>query len=294
MGEPETKKPGVMAGAGRTGSVLILVLWVLVLIGFLAQEYLVHNRGKAALALTSRQDFETDLAIDSLLSLLDSGNWPQQKQEGEQQAKSGEWISLSPANVALWAKMEDESGRHDLNSVSEDKIREVIRVMMGTEETGRADEITDAILDWRDDDDLTHEHGAEKEAYEAMDAGYLPANGPFKTLTELLMVKGVYPDIFWGNPLARMQESLESGVEAELLEAEDSVPKVDSLVDGFTIFSKNTWRISVLIPGNFKAYFFGVYFVSRARNGKWDVTARLTAWLTPPEKDEDSSSSPNG
>jgi len=52
-----------------------------------------------------------------------------------------------------------------------------------------ADSIADAILDWRDVDDVARPHGAEREWYEA--AGKpIPRNGPFESTDEIRLVRG--------------------------------------------------------------------------------------------------------
>jgi competence ComEA-like helix-hairpin-helix protein len=59
-------------------------------------------------------------------------------------------------------------------------------------------EIVTAILDWRDDDNAVTPGGAEAEYYVSLRPPYLPRNGPFQTTRELLMVRGVSRDLFFG------------------------------------------------------------------------------------------------
>lgn len=59
-----------------------------------------------------------------------------------------------------------------------------------------AERVTQAILDWRDDDDLPRINGAEREQY--LDAGMpvLPANRAFDSVDELRHVMGMTDDLF--------------------------------------------------------------------------------------------------
>ena len=57
-----------------------------------------------------------------------------------------------------------------------------------------------AIIDWRDPDSIPAPGGAEHEYYTALPQPYLPRNGPFQTLGELLLVRGVTPAMFFGGP----------------------------------------------------------------------------------------------
>jgi general secretion pathway protein K len=58
--------------------------------------------------------------------------------------------------------------------------------------------IADSILDWRDEDDLHHLNGAESKYYESLPEPYECKNGDFDSVEELLLVKGITPEIFYG------------------------------------------------------------------------------------------------
>ncbi len=61
-----------------------------------------------------------------------------------------------------------------------------------------------AIVDWRDSDDVPGTQdgsiGAESEYYLALDTPYQPKNGPFDTVDELLLVRGITPTLLYGEP----------------------------------------------------------------------------------------------
>ena len=59
------------------------------------------------------------------------------------------------------------------------------------------EEIADAIIDWRDSDDMISGAGVESGYYEGLTYGYVAQNGPFRTLRELLLVKDVTEDLFY-------------------------------------------------------------------------------------------------
>jgi DNA uptake protein ComE-like DNA-binding protein len=61
---------------------------------------------------------------------------------------------------------------------------------------GMTDETADSILDWLDEDDETREQGAEIDYYSGV--GYKCKNGPLDTIEELLLVKGITPDLLFG------------------------------------------------------------------------------------------------
>ena len=91
----------------------------------------------------------------------------------------------------------DEGGKIHLNRVNEATLRRVF-TNLGVEEHQRA-VLVDSIMDWRDQDDLHRANGAEKDDYYGqLSPPYSPKNGPFDMVEELLWVRGVTPDLFYG------------------------------------------------------------------------------------------------
>jgi DNA uptake protein ComE-like DNA-binding protein len=68
---------------------------------------------------------------------------------------------------------------------------------------GMTVDVADAILDWIDPDDEPREYGAEIDYYSGLVPPYTPANGPLKTIEELLLVRGVTPDLLFGRDVNR-------------------------------------------------------------------------------------------
>ncbi|MEM8910246.1 MAG: type II secretion system protein GspK [Planctomycetota bacterium] len=63
---------------------------------------------------------------------------------------------------------------------------------------GMDESIADAILDWIDEDTEPRPLGCEDEYYNALPAPYAAANGPLSTVEELLLVRGVTPQLLFG------------------------------------------------------------------------------------------------
>ncbi len=83
----------------------------------------------------------------------------------------------------------DEEGRLNVNSTSAD---ELVRL------DGMTPDVAASIIDWRDEDNQVTPGGAEADYYLAMRRPYLPRNGPIQTIRELLMVRGVTPELLLG------------------------------------------------------------------------------------------------
>jgi len=65
-------------------------------------------------------------------------------------------------------------------------------------DSGDSATIEDSILDWLDPDDASHLSGTESDFYLTMPRPYFAKNGPIDDLAELLLVRGVTPEIYWG------------------------------------------------------------------------------------------------
>ena len=245
---------GFTLNTGKRGSALIIVLWSLVLISFLAGEYLDHNRTKSSLAENAWNSLEDKMAVASALNLFATDSWPIPDQDYEE----GVWTRFSPTGVQLYVKVENESNRIDINAAGDSRIKEKVLEILGDELWDEADQISDAILDWRDSDPLIRTHGAETTQYDSQ--GFKPANGPFKVFTELLLVRGVTPALFWGNPMGEISTKGEDITEST----------TPSLLDEFTIYSKNTKRIGIVIPGKKEGYSFIIAFLEK-KNGRWSI-----------------------
>jgi len=62
-----------------------------------------------------------------------------------------------------------------------------------------ASALLNAIMDWIDSDEDERDYGAEEGYYLSLDKPYKPRNAPIGSLEELLLVRGMTNDIFYGN-----------------------------------------------------------------------------------------------
>ncbi|MFW6170952.1 MAG: general secretion pathway protein GspK, partial [Planctomycetota bacterium] len=98
----------------------------------------------------------------------------------------------------------DESARLNINALAEiDKLPSVDGrdLLMGL--PGMTEDVADAILDWMDEDEEAREYGCESEYYQGLDPPYHAKNGPLDTLEELMLVRGVTPELLFGSDTNR-------------------------------------------------------------------------------------------
>lgn len=131
-----------------------------------------------------------------------------------------EGIPFEPLNNAIMrASISDEYGKLNLNALMDytqmppaerqplsNALREFFANRLALAEsasadTARADMIVDAILDWMDygDDEETRPEGAENDYYMSLENPFPCKNGPFDSIEELLLVKGMTPEVYYGN-----------------------------------------------------------------------------------------------
>ncbi|KPK82646.1 MAG: hypothetical protein AMJ81_09660 [Phycisphaerae bacterium SM23_33] len=82
----------------------------------------------------------------------------------------------------------DHASRVDLNAADEKQLSQLAEL---------TESQVDAILDWRDGDDQARPGGAEGGFYQHLKFPYQIRNGPFRTLHELLLVRGIDEPTFY-------------------------------------------------------------------------------------------------
>ena len=93
-------------------------------------------------------------------------------------------------------RLESGRGRIDINQAS-DMVLASMFDSLGLDQDSR-NRLVDSILDWRDGDDIPHLYGAEIADYDAVNGRRLPANDVFRFVDDILFVKGMTPELFYG------------------------------------------------------------------------------------------------
>ncbi len=99
----------------------------------------------------------------------------------------------------------DESSKLNLNTATAAQLMILVSAAAGDDSEFDAEEIVGAILDWRDSDNNSRSQTGESEAlyYRDLDRPYQIKNGPFDTVEELLLVKGVTGQLLYGEDFDR-------------------------------------------------------------------------------------------
>ncbi len=92
----------------------------------------------------------------------------------------------------------DEGGKLNINSmIALDPTGEILYATL-MKLPNMTSEVADAIVDWVDGDDVARATGAESSEYSSLPNPYKAKNGPLNSLDELLLVKGVFPEMLYG------------------------------------------------------------------------------------------------
>ena len=177
---------------GQEGMALIIVLWLVVLLSVMAAGHARNVHTDTMLA--SRQlefakarawaEAGVHHAIIELLAQNSAREWP----------VNGTINTVNIHGHDVGIAIRDATGLVDLNAATADLLAALLGAT-GTDEAWQQ-ETVDAILDWRDGDNLRHLNGAEDNDYLAAGLVWTARDDAFATIDELKYVLGMRQDIF--------------------------------------------------------------------------------------------------
>lgn len=201
----------------QSGSVLILVLWALFFLGALAVAVGSHVSAALSAARYARGELHAGLLARAgmeraIAEVIDNPtNWSGITEDEFRSdellfRENGEleggvysvyyvFVSTNGNTSVTNFGVACEGSRLNINRAGHSKLTAVFRERAGLAEDDAA-AIASSIKDWRDKDDVALTGGAENAYYLGLSAGYPCANGPFRRPEELLLVKGVTPEVY--------------------------------------------------------------------------------------------------
>jgi general secretion pathway protein K len=216
--------------ANQRGVALLLVLWIFMILGVLALDFARYMRDDAMAAVNFADETR---GYYIALAGMNRAIWEaeQRLEDGEQDTNAptidpdealeekykvppdGDWHDGNFAGGGWSVRVVDEASRLSLNRMATDRYapslrRIVTNILTGGESTEGLDRqgeiivntVVDSILDWRDEEDeLKHgPRGAESAYYLKLRPPYRARNGKFESPEELLLVRGVTSELFYG------------------------------------------------------------------------------------------------
>jgi general secretion pathway protein K len=185
-------QPATIAPRHQRGIAFVLVMWVIAMLSVLLGSFALVARTEG---LQSRHLFDTTTARYAAEAGLNLAIFGLSKSDPQQKwVADGRPYTFMFDDAEVEISITDDSGKIDINAADAVSLKNLF-VGAGVEEA-KAEELADAIQDWRDPDDLTSLHGAERDDYRAVGLPYSPRNAPFETLSEIQQVYGMTYDLY--------------------------------------------------------------------------------------------------
>jgi general secretion pathway protein K len=208
---------------GEKGFALIIVMIVITVLGILAGTFAYSMKVESRLAANANSDSELQWLGRSGVELARYvlGQSMGQPYTSLNQIWAGGPGGLNESNSVLAeisldnnqlgggvfsVKIRDMERKFNINVADQEVLTRALAII-GVEAT-ESPVVVDSILDWRDPDDNPHLSGAESDYYLALTPPYFAKNGPIDDLSELLLVQGVTPALYWGPAAAAHAEQL--------------------------------------------------------------------------------------
>ncbi len=177
------------------GTVLILTMWVLFMLTLLALGIKSHvdsqvfTAGVVRNQLQGRYLARAGASMATWVVRQDTNDWDA---VGEPWTREG--THRESVGVVNWT-LQDEESRLNINRSGGELLKNFLQ-LVGERSEEEATVLAASIIDWRDEDDVTREGGAESDYYQARVPGYTARNHAFANRYELLLVKGIDNELF--------------------------------------------------------------------------------------------------
>lgn len=203
LASPSARKslPRVRVGGRQGGIALMLVLWVITLLTIIAVGMTATQRTEINLAANQVASASFRAQADAAIQFT-ALNLLTQPPGATDEDTLDTRVWVPDGLPRIWAfgeqvfeiRIINEASLIDLNAANRDLL---LALFMAVPPLGAEPEsLVDAILDWRDEDDLHLANGAEDSDYQAADLPYGAKDGPFDSLEELQQVLGFNKDLY--------------------------------------------------------------------------------------------------
>ena len=178
------------------GMVLISVLWVILVLSLVSFSLASAVRVEVSAA---QHAFDSERAFFMAKGVVEVvyGRFSKKEEfpaDSPVRLEKGEYVFPFESGEAR-VRFESAGGLIDINAASDILLASLFDSLGVTQE--QRNRLVDSVLDWRDADDIPHLYGAEVSDYPAQPM--VPRNGDFKTVEEVLLVKNMTPQIFYGS-----------------------------------------------------------------------------------------------
>jgi general secretion pathway protein K len=181
-------------------------MWVIMVLSLLISGFAFRMSVETQVASFSRKELKAEMLARSGIEVARMELVLHTKSpEGGYEALNQEWVTNEDFYVdhelgdgKFNVKVSDEESKLPINLMTQAQLKRLMDLLGVDPSDG--DVIVDSILDWREAGDLTRLNGAKTDYYQKLVPPYRSKGGPLDRVQELLMVRGVTPDIYNGTP----------------------------------------------------------------------------------------------
>ena len=174
--------------------VLIAVMWVIILLSIIVAVIARTSRLDTRISLASAERFRCKwtcrAGIETAIAVLNDDESDCDSFEDLWYDNPEDFNNIQMDMCRFDVEVIDEAGKLNVNTASRKQLMQLPEM---------TEEVAASIIDWRDNDSNVGAGGAEAGYYMNLPNGYRIRNGNFKTFRELLLVKGIVPEMLYGS-----------------------------------------------------------------------------------------------
>ncbi|MBD3175347.1 MAG: hypothetical protein GF320_09205 [Armatimonadia bacterium] len=189
----------------RRGVALVSVLWVLAVLSVMSLGFALTVRVHTELTSNGLMKAKAEGLAQTGLEMTFELYYADLAEGKTYNAPDDPWMAYGSEDLEMELedgtfsiRVMDEAGKLNVNLAGQEELLTL---------TGDED-LTAAILDWRDADDDASLGGAESFYYEDNEPPYTARNGRLRSIGELALVQGITPEILWGPDEEQYRERL--------------------------------------------------------------------------------------
>ena len=177
----------------KKGLVLVAVLWLVVvlmaIVAVLGRQVRLDMKVSMARMEGIRCKWACRGGIEKAIGVLNEDTRESDSLIDTWSDNAEEFNDVALEGCLFNVRVVDEASKLNINTATKEQL-------MGL--PNMVEEIADSIISWRDANDTSSGLGAVSGYYENLPFGYRSRRGPFRTIRELLLVKGVTEELFYG------------------------------------------------------------------------------------------------
>ncbi|HXI82871.1 MAG TPA: type II secretion system minor pseudopilin GspK [Verrucomicrobiae bacterium] len=189
------------------GIAIVIVLWVVLVLSLLISGFAFTMHVETQVASYARKELKAEMLARSgvevarmelIVGALSPTNSGIDALNQEWATNALMYVDHELGDGIYNVKVTDEESKIPINRATDLQLKRLFGLLGADPADG--DVITDSILDWIDADDLTRLNGAESDYYQSLSPPYRAKNAPLDRVEELLLIRGVTPELYKGTP----------------------------------------------------------------------------------------------